>query len=307
MHRCRRCRIAFAAACLLDGILAFAKSAADQRIDISKVEVVTFDFYAALMDTVESLKDGAAPILAADTGSKHMTRADTDEFVISWSSQYSGYVGVANTLQRNPDLEWGEKDLFRMMLNITLENTCAKASLTLQASTKHALIESWKKLRPWRNTSAALRALRAARAADGTPRFRLAALSNADAEFLRAGCAVLEAEAGVTFDAYFGCDGLGAKGVCLFKPEPIFYNQTMSLVEQPGQDWREKVLHVAGAQYDANGAKAFGFRTVWNSNSTRPVFFDYTGTGMNWPDAILHEIGELPSVLGLVGTSEYFL
>ncbi len=30
-----------------------------------------------------------------------------------------------------------------------------------------------------------------------------------------------------------------------------------------------------------------------------PVLFDYTGTGRNVPDFILHDIGELPAVLGI--------
>eukprot|EP00929_Paragymnodinium_shiwhaense_P107335 TRINITY_DN7342_c0_g2_i1.p1 TRINITY_DN7342_c0_g2~~TRINITY_DN7342_c0_g2_i1.p1 ORF type:complete len:305 (-),score=67.83 TRINITY_DN7342_c0_g2_i1:279-1193(-) len=277
---------------------------ASESPDFSEVEVVTFDFYAALMDTVASLQDSAVTILAADTTTKDFTRSEVEKFVGHWASQYSGYVGVVNALQQNSALAWGDKDLFKMMLNITLEYSCAKQALDLKLETKQKLIESWKHLRPWQNTAKMLRALHAARKPDGQRRFRLAALSNADREFLQGGCADLEAEAGVKFDAYLGCDDLGVGGVCLFKPAPAFYNQTRSLLHNPGEDWKHKVLHVAGAPYDANGAKAFGLRTIWNSNSTNPLFFDYTGTGKNVPDVMLHEIGELPKVLGIKEVSE---
>jgi 2-haloalkanoic acid dehalogenase type II len=268
-------------------------------LDISGIEVITFDFYAALMDTIRSLKENAVPILKADPATQNFTREEMGSFVQSWSYQYSSYVTIVDALQENPGLEWASKDLFKMMLNITLEFTCASQEVPLRQDSRHALTETWKNLRPWQNTARVLRALRAAKTASGEPRFRLAALSNGDYEFLRAGCAVLEAEAGVTFDAYFGCDGLGINGTCLFKPAPNFYLQAKALVKDPGADWKSKVLHVAGAPYDANGARAFGYKTVWNSNSTRPVYFDYTGTGKNVPDAVLHEIGELPSVLGV--------
>jgi FMN phosphatase YigB (HAD superfamily) len=267
--------------------------------DFSEVEVITFDFYAALMDTEASLKENARPILAKDENGRNMTRKEVDDFVSAWAKQYSGYVGVVNALQRNEALEWDDKDLFKVMLNTTLQQSCMERHVVLRLDTKAALIESWKHLRPWQNTTRMLRALHAARTKDGQRRFRLAALSNADVEFLRGGCVDLEAEAGITFDAYLGCDGLGVGGVCLFKPEPAFYNQTKALVRNAGLSWQRKVLHVAGAQYDANGAKAFGLRTIWNANSTSPVFFDYTGTGKNVPEVILHEIGELPRVLGI--------
>eukprot|EP00929_Paragymnodinium_shiwhaense_P107334 TRINITY_DN7342_c0_g1_i1.p1 TRINITY_DN7342_c0_g1~~TRINITY_DN7342_c0_g1_i1.p1 ORF type:complete len:305 (-),score=54.16 TRINITY_DN7342_c0_g1_i1:179-1093(-) len=272
--------------------------------DFSEVEVVTFDFYAALMDTGASLKDNAATILAANTNTKNLTRDEVDKFVGHWVSQYPGYVGVVNSLQQNTALAWGDKDLFKMMLNITLDFTCAEQALDLTLETKQKLIESWKHLRPWRNTAKMLKALHAARRPDGQRRFRLVALSNADFEFLQGGCADLEAEAGVKFDAYLGCDDLGVGGVCLFKPAPSFYNQTRSLLHNPGTDWKRKVLHVAGAPYDASGAKAFGLRTIWNSNRTAPLFFDYTGTGKNVPEVILHEIGELPKALGIQEISE---
>jgi len=284
-------------------VLLFSPALSDQRPsvrrDFSEVEVVTFDFYAALMDTVASLQSQAVPILSADQVSQNMTRKDMDAFIKSWASQYSGYVGVVNALQHNNELQWADKDLFKMMLNITLEHTCIDKDLALQPSSKMALIDAWKHLRPWRQTVSTLQALHAARGIDGQPRFRLAALSNADYEFLRAGCRDLEVESGISFDAYLGCDGLGVAGLCLFKPEPAFYEQVRNLVLRPGYNWKHKVLHVAGAPYDANGARAFGFRTAWNANSSHPAFFDYTGTGTNVPDLILHDIGELPAALGL--------
>jgi len=229
-----------------------------QTPNFSRVEVITFDFYAALMDTVSSLQDNAIPILANDKRAANMSRAQTDEFVKSWAKQYSGYVGVVNALQRNVDLDWADKDLFKNMLHITLDYTCASQDLPLSAETRDALVETWKNLRPYRNTVRTLQTLRAAVAPSGAPRFRLATLSNADQTFLRAGCTVLEREMGFKFDAYLGCDGLGNAGVCLFKPEPAFYNQTRRLVEGAADDWKYRVLHVAGAAYDANGAKAFG-------------------------------------------------
>jgi len=272
---------------------------------IHDVEVITFDFYAALMDTVRSLKESAATILAADPSTQTLSRADSDGFVSSWAGRYSGYVGVVNALQQNEDLEWADKDLFRMMLNITLEHSCRLKKLPLQWETKRSLIESWKHLQPWSNTSETLRRLAAARRPDGSRRFKLVALSNADTEFLAAGCKVLEREAEFTFDAYLGCNGLGVGGVCLFKPAPGFYAQVRKLLPGSSEgDWKKKVLHVAGAEYDANGAKAFGFYTAWNANSTDPIFFDYTGTGRNVPDVILTEIGELPGALGLPRASE---
>jgi len=267
--------------------------------DFSEVEVVTFDFYAALMDTVVSLQSQAVPILIVDKVSQNMTREEMDTFVKAWAGQYSGYVGVVNALQHNQALQWADKDLFKMMLNITLEHTCMEKRLALQPRSKVALIDAWRHLRPWRRTVSTLQALRAARGADGQPRFQLATLSNADHEFLKAGCHDLEVESGISFDAYLGCDGLGVAGLSLFKPEPVFYEQIRNLVLRPDYNWKNKVLHVAGAPYDANGAKAFGFRTAWNANSSRPVFFDYTGTGSNVPDVILHDIGELPAALGL--------
>lgn len=268
------------------------------KTDFSEVEVITFDFYAALMDTVASLQSQAVPILVADNVSQNMTRKEMETFIQAWAKQYSGYVGVVNALQHNHALQWADKDLFKMMLNITLEYTCIDKRIALQPKSKVALIDAWKHLRPWRQTVSTLQALRAARSIDGQPRFRLATLSNADHEFLKAGCHDLEVESGIYFDAYLGCDGLGAAGLCLFKPEPVFYEQVRSLVLRPDYNWKNKVLHVAGATYDANGAKAFGFRTAWNANDSRPVFFDYTGTGSNVPDVILHDIGELPAALG---------
>lgn len=282
----------------VQGVLTAICCAYEAPPDFSDVEVITFDFYAALMDTVASLKRNAVPIIGSDKISQTMNQTQVDALISGWAKQYSGYVGVVNALQHNEELQWGDKDLFKMMLSITLEHACATQDVNLSADTKKALVESWKHLKPWSNTAKMLRALKGMHRADGQPRFRLAVLSNADHEFLKAGCADLEAEANMTFDAYLGCDGLGVNDVCLFKPEPVFYGQVRTLITNPGDDWKRRVLHVAGAMYDANGAKAFGFRNIWNSNSSRPIFFDYTGTGKNTPDVILHEIGELPAVLG---------
>lgn len=257
--------------------------------DLSGVKVITFDFYAALMNTVSSLKEYAWPVIIQDPVTRSWTQSQSDSFITDWASEYSSYVGIVNALQHNANLEWADKDLFKVMLHSTLEHTRASRKLAISNTTMEALVQTWKKLKPWPNTISVLQALRA------TGRFTLALLSNGDAEFLRAAAVALP-----PVDAVLGCDGLGVGGVCLFKPDPAFYNQVRQLLPDESDDeWKSKVLHVAGAEYDAAGSKAFGFHTAWNSMEADPVLFDYTGTGRNVPDFILHDIGELLAVLGI--------
>lgn len=257
--------------------------------DFAGVKVITFDFYAALMNTTGSLRENGREILAQDPATDRWSPTQADAFVMAWEKQYSSYVGIVNALQRNAGLHWAEADLFKVMLHTTLNYTCASQKVALSASTREALAQAWKNLKPWPNTLAVLQTLRS------TGRFKLALLSNGDAEFLHAAAAALPA-----MDAEFGGDGLGVGGVSLFKPEPELYHQVRSLLpDEPEDQWKNKVLHVAGAPYDASGSKAFGFHTAWNSMQADPAFLDYTGTGQNVPDVVLHDIGELPRTLGI--------
>merc|ERR1740123_1531363 len=123
------------------------------------------------MNLTGSLRENGREILAQDPATDRWTPTQADAFVMAWVEQYPSYAANANSIQKNAGLHWAEPDLFKVMLHSTLNYTCASQKVVLSASTMEALVQSWKRLKPWTNTLAVLHAIRC------TGRFKLALLS----------------------------------------------------------------------------------------------------------------------------------
>ena len=232
------------------------------------LRLVTFDVFAALMETKASLENATAA--AIPSASSPSTIVD------SWVSCYGSYAGITfDPASFTPQpFPW----IVRHCLWQALNASGLGASDGPGTASFEALAVAWSTLTPWSGTADALRALAAAG-------LRLGALSNGDRATLSNATAVFLP--GVPFWRVFPSDyPVGA-----FKPAGAMYQQVMLAVAEQG--WPpEAALHAAGSPADAQGAREFGMLAVLIAHGAQP-------DGPPSPCAVLDNITLLPGYLNV--------
>jgi 2-haloacid dehalogenase len=142
--------------------------------------------------------------------------------------------------------------------------TLRAARIDLKPEVQTRLMDAWLQLKPWPDSVAALKAMRAAG-------IRLAYVSNFTPHMLN----VNTENAGAVdlFDHFLSTDAVKA-----FKPDPRAYHMAETAFNLP----RERIAFAAFGGWDAAGARSFGFDTFW----------------VNRLDAPLEELGAQPDAAG---------
>ena len=125
--------------------------------------------------------------------------------------------------------------------------------LELTAERKQRLLDGYLHLAPWPDTADALRRLR-------EHGVRVIALANFSPQMLRANSE--NARLTGLFDALVSTDANRT-----YKPDPRAYRLGMESLQLPKQE----ILFAAFGGWDAAGAKAFGYPTVWVNRSNQPA------------------------------------
>jgi len=231
--------------------------------DASNITLITFDVFAALMDTSSSLTVSTAQILP------RLSSDEVDTFVNTWLSDYGSYAGQIF------DEDITGPQPFQWMLNTTLTQINVDMSLDLSQYEFESLIDAWGDLTPWPGTTATLGKMAAAN-------FTLAPLSNGDSGTLATAMKVFNPM--VTFGFIFSSDFPNAGS---FKPDYRMYAQVPKLSEINPLNY----LHVAGAPSDARGAREYGIYSALVYNHPIP--------GQYYPCFVLNNITDLLNIFGI--------
>lgn len=148
-------------------------------------------------------------------------------------------------------------------------------NLDLRADRRDELMGTFLQLKAWPDAGPALRSLAAAG-------LRMAFLSNFTAPMLEA--AINNAGLHGLLEPHLSTDRVRA-----YKPDPRAYQMGSEAFALP----REQILFVASAGWDADGAKAFGYPTVWINRGNLPV--EQLGTT---PDLIASGMADLVAFVG---------
>lgn len=242
-------------------LISFTKSLSCSEFDPSKITLVTFDVFAALMDTPTSLTKSVSFILP------RLSPPEVDQFVNSWLSAYGSYAGTVFN-----ESVTGQQP-FQWMLNTTLIQIDHDMSLNLTSEESGALVAAWGDLIPWPATTETLTQIYSAN-------FSVAPLSNGDSGTLANAVSVFYPS--VVMSYIFSSDFPSAGS---FKPNYRMYEQVLA---GSGRDIHQ-VLHVAGAPQDAYGARDYGLFSALVYNKPIP--------GPNKPCFVFQNITELTAVL----------
>jgi 2-haloacid dehalogenase len=159
------------------------------------------------------------------------------EFTKAWQARQFDYCYLSSITGRHED--------FNAMTDHALVYTAQAMKLDLTPEKKERLMDAYSKLKPWPDSVAALRRLKAAGV-------RVIALSNLTEKMLRANAD----NAGMTdlFDQFVPTEINGT-----FKPDPRAYALGMKVLNLKKED----ILFAAFGGWDAYGAKSFGYTTYW--------------------------------------------
>jgi 2-haloacid dehalogenase len=222
------------------------------------VNAVVFDAYGTLFDvhSVEATADRLFP----NQGSALSKLWRTKQLEYSWLQSL-----MQSPSQRRED--------FAAVTAHALEFAIAALGLTITAQARHRLLDAYLDLAPFPDAELALARL--------APLPRLI-LSNGTRGMLEP----LAAATGMArhLDAILSVEAAG-----IYKPSPRVYQLAVDhLGLHP-----DHVGFVSSNCWDAIGAKAFGFTSIWVNRSRAPV--DRHGPA---PDAVIDSLAELPALLG---------
>jgi 2-haloalkanoic acid dehalogenase type II len=270
----------FSSVLVLVGLLTFASmfevSAQTSDVcpsyDAKKIKLATFDCFAALMSFETSMLENIATIMPA------WTSAQVDSVYDKWVSSYGA--GIGRTFDES---ETGTFP-FSWLISTELKRILDELGLSVTRSEFSALVASWGTLEPWTNTQSTLEKIHAAGITIGV-------LSNGDRYTLTRAVSTFVT---VPFEHVFPTDfPVGA-----FKPVHYIYDAT----KEVGFDVDE-ILHVAGSDYDAGGARDAGlFSVLTHSSSRRGRMLGNSssdGSSYTSPCFNVNDISEVLPVLGL--------
>jgi 2-haloacid dehalogenase len=202
-------------------------------LDFSRFEILTFDCYGTLIDWEAGILAAIHRILSA-----HGKKMD-DATLLKLYGDFE---------QRS---EEGKFRPYREVLESVVRQFADELAFTPTAEEVRSLPDSLSTWKPWPDTVAALRRLKA--------RFRLAILSNVDDDLFARTRPQLE----VDFD-----EVITAQQAQAYKPSLKLFELALSRIHAPAH----RVLHIGQSIYhDVIPAQALGLATVWvNRPSARP-------------------------------------
>mmetsp|Transcript_7136 Transcript_7136/g.11343 ORF Transcript_7136/g.11343 Transcript_7136/m.11343 type:complete len:274 (+) Transcript_7136:1143-1964(+) len=229
------------------------------RGDRCQYKLITFDLFAALVDLKASLYRSAGEILGEE-----IDNATKTNIVTAWISSYSTLKDI-NSLARVPGMvfnleKYNTTERFVFMLYETLDAALRQHDLPLSVTTRTRLVQSFGDLSPLPGVTKVLVEL------SKSNNYKLAILSNGDNDTLTRAVKVFE-DAGVVFHYI-----LGSSVPQVFKPEHAMYEQALKL----GFESTE-ILHVAGADFDAIGARVSGIDSVWHNFAGKSTLINISG------------------------------
>ena len=181
-----------------------------------------------------------------------------------WRSKQLEYTWLRSLMGRYQD--------FESVTGAALNYACRSLDLPLAPEAARSLLDEYRRLAPYSEVPAALRALRGR---------QLAILSNGSPAMLEA--MVGNAGLAPVFDSV-----LSVEAVRIFKPHPSVYQLAVDrLSAKPGN-----IAFVSSNYWDASGATSFGFRTFWiNRTGAHSDELGYA------PHRTLSSLDELPQAL----------
>ena len=222
------------------------------------VDAVVFDAYGTLFDvrSMESIAERLFP----GQGSAVSQLWRTKQLEYTW----------LQSLMQSPR---SKREDFAALTAHALDYAASALKLTLTAAARHRLLDAYLDLSPFPDAVAAVARL--------APLPRLI-LSNGTRGMLEP----LAAATGVAqhLDAILSVDAAG-----IYKPSPRVYQLAVDHLKQPPG----RVGFVSSNSWDAIGAKAFGFVSIWVNRANAPL--DRHGPA---PDAVIASLDELPPLLG---------
>ncbi|KAJ4456166.1 hypothetical protein PAPYR_8695 [Paratrimastix pyriformis] len=223
---------------LVLGVAALATAASPRALcsdfDYTKIQLITFDGFAALFDTYGSLPPNFRQIFDE--------LAVSNETIVEFTKEWLGYYSTENwmyynTLTMSPGVR-SASDPFQYLMRTGLANVMSHLRISATTDQVEQLMKAWGHLNPHPGVVDTLVKL------NGRG-IHVGILSNAD-DTTQAIMATHLAPARI--DYYFTTTKAG-----VFKPHPELYG----LTEQAGYA-KNTVLHVAGGGFDAMGARGFG-------------------------------------------------
>jgi len=207
------------------------------------------------------------------------TLFDVHSVVALCESFYPGQGQALSTAWREKQLQYtwlrslmGRWEDFSQVTRNALDWAAEHKGLDLSPETATRLMDAYLRLAPYPEVPAALAALAS---------YRRAILSNGTR-------AMLEPLAANTGLAQFLEAILSVDAVALYKPDPRVYHLAVEHFRCPA----DEILFVSSNGWDAAGAKAFGFTTVWVNRAGAPL--EQLGAV---PDAIIPDLSALPALL----------
>lgn len=215
--------------------------------DPSRIKLVTFDVFAALMDIFGSLERTIPPMMAPAGVPAATARRFADDMVRAYGKYNNHKFTRAQTGGLEPFLYVANQSVTALVGQLGLQKAVPPGGPLFDR-----LVHSWGDLTPWPGTADALAKL--------APHYRLAPLSNGNAETLRDATSVFAPRANMSY-IFSSNWPVGA-----FKPQPAMYEQ---LLNRTGLA-RDEVLHVAGAPGDGRGARDYGLYSALLRNPPVP-------------------------------------
>ncbi|MBG0808834.1 haloacid dehalogenase type II [Methylosinus sp. H3A] len=159
------------------------------------------------------------------------------EFTKLWRAKQFEYCFLRSITDRHED--------FFQVTDDALSYAAEAMKLDLPSETRKRLLNAYLTLAPWPDTLDALRRLKAAGV-------RIVTIANFSGKMLQANAA------GAGLTGFFE-ELLSTEANKTYKPDPRAYALGMERLKLPKED----ILFAAFGSWDAYGAKAFGYRTIW--------------------------------------------
>lgn len=212
--------------------------------------LITFDAYSGLAD----FKTTLMPVI---TRLLELPADAAEPFLTTWRAKQLGAAALSNALNRG-------RMSFHDCTGLALDYAAGKHGVTVSASQRGELIESWYPLQPWPEAGDVLGALKARG-------YALAILSNGDRAMLES----IANQVSVEIDHIFSTESAG-----VYKPDPKVYDLP---IDGLGLG-RDEYLHVAGGANDVVGAKSAGVTCYWNNRSGDRVLYPEFAADFEGPD-----------------------
>ncbi len=223
---------------------------------LADIGACVFDAYGTLFDFSSAVRRSRAAKLP-----------QADALIQLWRVKQLEYTWLRSLMGRFADFWHVTGDsLDHAMETLSLDDPALRAEL----------MQLFLQLAPYPDAPAALKRVKAAG-------MRTAILSNGSTTMLAA--AVTSAKLRADLDFVLSVDE-----VSTYKPSPAVYARAVERVGMPAN----RVCFVSSNPWDAHGAQAFGFHSVWvNRNSLKRDRLPGA------PEAVVDSLSELPGVLGL--------